>query len=114
MVTENIMPRDWVRTAQGWQLWGHFCRGGGGANSELLEGLQALLAKASKSAAPPVPPKGKGKKAAGDGTSSSSPISASTASKGKGQGNQIMSDSDLLRPTCCLGGCRQGCTEGLE
>ena len=43
----SIMPYDWVRTTTGWQLWGHFCRGGGGANSELLEGLQALLAKAS-------------------------------------------------------------------
>ena len=80
------MPYDWVRTASGWQRWGHFCRGGGGANSELLEGLQALLAKASQSTAPSAPPKGKGKKVVGTGTPPSAPAPAANASKGQGAG----------------------------
>ena len=101
-VIEGILPWDWVKTSDGWQQWGGFCSGGGGGNSELLEGLQALLAKVQPgNNTDGKQPKGKGKKSSGtDGgpptTSSATPTSDGSV-RGKGKGNSITSDSDLFK-----------------
>ena len=57
-------PWDWIQTRNGWQQWGHFCKGGGGEQSELLSGLQELLARIKKPEAANSQAKGKGSKAA--------------------------------------------------
>ena len=97
-VIENIAPWDWVQTPSGWARWAHLCRGGGG-QSELLTGLQELLAKVKLQDARDDKVKAKGKvtKGKNSNAASSTPSSAGANKNGKGQGSNISNDADLLK-----------------
>ena len=95
--SECIAPWQWIKNAAGWQQWGQFCRGGGGGNTELLAGLQALLEKAKPAQEPHRKAKGKGKPDGGGRPQASAATTDGALKKGKGQGSTITSDSELLK-----------------
>ncbi|CAE6971072.1 unnamed protein product, partial [Symbiodinium sp. CCMP2456] len=94
------IPADmWVEWAAGCQRWRDFCRGGGGGqgHSELLDGLQALLAKIPKQTTGQSVAKNKGKgKRTDGGACGTDPPPGGQSRKGKGQGNKISNDDELV------------------
>ena len=95
-ILEDVSPQDWLWTKAGWQQWGHFCRGGAGP-SELLSGLQELLAKVKQEDSGKA--KGKGAKGAqpkGGGDPPAAPSAPGGDNKGKGQGGSISNDAELV------------------